>query len=83
MRILKSILYPVVWIIGFVAGLFFYSKALDKPEQVINNKVGSIKNKGQGSSTDLVQDGQADRTENRVKQKKKFRIFRRSEKRGH
>ena len=75
MNILKQIGFFLWSALLFIAGLFTYSKFLDKPETVVNNEFKKVKNKGQNNdiststNTEVINDND--------KVKKKFRLFKR------
>lgn len=62
-------------IICFIGGLFVYAKFLDKPETVVNNEYGKIKNKGTNNDVSTSNSTQVSNEENNVKKKRKFRLF--------
>lgn len=55
--IVSTCLVFLAGIFGFIGGIFFYGKYMDKPEtQVINDndiEIGKIKSKGDGNQTDV------------------------------
>ncbi|MFZ7121800.1 MAG: hypothetical protein ACOWWH_12740 [Eubacteriaceae bacterium] len=59
----------------FVAGLFTYKEFLDKPETIVNNKIGKIKNKGENNDISTYSTTEVQQDNSLKKEKKKFRLF--------
>jgi len=76
MNWLKQIGFFIWSALLFVAGLFTYKEFLDKPETVVNNKIGKIKNKGEGNDISTSNTTEVQQDNSQKKQKKKFRLFR-------
>jgi len=72
---IKQIGLALLGIICFVGGLFVYAKFLDKPETVVNNEYGKIKNKGANNDVSTSNSTQVSNEENNIKKKRRFRLF--------
>ena len=72
---LKQIGLTLWGIACFIGGLFVYAKFLDKPETVVNNEYGKIKNKGTNNDVSNSNSTQVSNEENNVNKKRRFKLF--------
>lgn len=65
-----------VWsILVAIGSIWAYEKYIDKPDTVVNNDIGKIKNKGQNNEVDATSNTEVSNDNKEVKNKPKFRLF--------
>jgi len=80
MNILKQIGFFLWSALIFIAGLFTYAKLLDKPESVVNNEYGRIKNKGKNNDISTSSTTNVDQDNKQVKKKLISKLFKKKNK---
>lgn len=73
MKILNQIGTSLWTLIVAIGAIFLYEKFIDKPDTVINNKIGKIKNKGENNDISTSSSTQVSNKQ----EKKKFKLFKR------
>jgi hypothetical protein len=77
MNIIKQFALAIWSLIVAIGSIFIYEKFVDKPETVVNNKIGKIKNKGDNNDVSTESHTDVSNDNKEVKNKRKFKLFRR------
>lgn len=76
MNYLKQFGIAIWSLIVAIGSIFLYEKYVDKPETVVNNKIGKIKNKGDNNEVSTESHTDVSNESKQVKNKRKFKLFR-------
>lgn len=58
-----------------IGSIFLYEKFIDKPDTVVNNKIGKIKNKGDNNDVSTESHTDVSNDNSQTKNKRRFRLF--------
>ena len=78
MNWLKQLGAAIWTLLVAVGSIFLYEKFIDKPETVVNNKIGKLKTKGDNNEVSTESSTQVSNDNDNVKNKRKFRLFRKN-----
>ena len=75
MNWLKQLGAAIWTLLVAIGSIFLYEKFIDKPETVVNNKIGKIKNKGDNNEVSTESHTDVSNDNSQTKKKRRFRIF--------
>jgi len=75
MNWLKQLGAAIWTLLVSIGSIFLYEKFIDKPETVVNNKIGKIKNKGDNNEVSTESHTDVSNDNSQTKKKRRFRIF--------
>lgn len=75
MNWLKQLGTAIWTLLVAIGSIFLYEKFIDKPDTVVNNKIGKIKTKGDNNDVSTESHTDVSNDNSHTKKKRRFRLF--------